>query len=78
VLQPFNVSVLFTTTVMLWWRGAYTAPTVTAFLIALPTSLIAAQIGIAVFRRISDNTFRRLLIGLSLLLGVGILIGALF
>lgn len=78
VLQPFNVSVLFTTTVMLWWRGAYTSTTVTAFLIALPTSLIAAQIGIAVFRRISDNAFRRLLIGLSLLLGLGILIRALF
>ncbi|MFA8388152.1 MAG: sulfite exporter TauE/SafE family protein [Pelagibaca sp.] len=77
VLQPFNVSVLFTTTVMLWWRGAYTAPTITAFLIALPTSLIAAQIGIAVFHRISDNIFRRLLIGLSLLLGLGILIPAL-
>lgn len=77
VLQPFNVSVLFTTTVMLWWRGAYTAPTITAFLIALPTSLIAAQIGIAVFQRISDNIFRRLLIGLSLLLGLGILIPAL-
>lgn len=77
VLQPFNVSVLLTTTVMLWWRGAYTAPTITAFLIALPTSLIAAQIGIAVFQRISDNIFRRLLIGLSLLLGLGILIPAL-
>ncbi len=77
VLQPFNVSVLLTTTAMLWWRGAYTAPTITAFLIALPTSLIAAQIGIAVFQRISDNIFRRLLIGLSLLLGLGILIPAL-
>ena len=76
VLQPFNVSVLFTTTVMLWWREAYTPTTITAFLIALPTSLLAAQIGIAVFRRISDNVFRRLLIGLSLLLGLGILIRA--
>lgn len=78
VLQPFNMSVLFTTTVMLWWRGAYTTPTLTAFLIALPTSMVAAQIGIVVFRRISDNIFRRLLIGLSLLLGLGILIPALF
>jgi hypothetical protein len=78
VLQPFNMSVLFTTTVMLWWRGAYTTPTLTAFLIALPTSMVAAQIGIVVFRRISDNIFRRLLIGLSLLLGLGILIPAFF
>lgn len=78
VLQPFNVSILFTTTVMLWWRGAYTSQAVTAFLIALPASLLAAQIGLLVFRRISDNVFRRLLIGLSLLLGLGILIRALF
>lgn len=78
VLQPFNISVLGTTTIMLWWRGAYDSTTLTAFLVALPASLIAAQIGIAVFKRISDNVFRRLLIGLSLLLGLGLLIRALF
>lgn len=77
VLQPFNVSVLLTTTTMLWWRGAYTSTTLTAFLIALPMSLLAAQAGLLVFRRISDTTFRRLLIGLSLLLGLGILLNAL-
>lgn len=76
VLQPFNVSVLSTTTFLLWWRGAYTPTTLTAFLIALPASLVAAQIGLLVFRRVSDNVFRRLLIGLSLLLGLGILINA--
>lgn len=77
VLQPFNVAVLGATTVALWWRGSYTTTTVTAFLIALPASLLAAQIGLTVFRRISDNTFRRLLIGLSLLLGLGILVNTL-
>ena len=77
VLQPFNVSVLLTTTLMLWWGGAYTTATLTAFLIALPASILAAQVGLFVFRRIADNTFRRLLIGLSLLLGLGILINAL-
>lgn len=77
VLQPFNVSILFTTTVMLWWRGAYGSQAITGFLIALPASLLAAQIGLMVFRRVSDNVFRRLLIGLSLVLGLGILIRAL-
>lgn len=77
VLQPFNVSILLTTTIMLWWRGAYTTSTITAYLIALPASLLAAQVGIAVFRRISDTLFRRLLIGLSFALGLGILIRAL-
>ncbi|SHH02097.1 sulfite exporter TauE/SafE family protein [Marivita hallyeonensis] len=74
VLQPFNMSVLAATSLMLWWRGAYDGPTVTAFLIALPASLLSAQIGILVFRRITDNTFRRLLIGLSFVLGLGILL----
>ncbi|MFP7675242.1 sulfite exporter TauE/SafE family protein [Marivita sp. S0852] len=74
VLQPFNVAVLGTTALMLWSRGAYDRDTVTAFLIALPASLLAAQVGLMVFRRISDTMFRRLLIGLSLLLGLGILI----
>jgi uncharacterized protein len=77
VLQPFNVSVLITTTLMLWWRGAYTSATMTAFLVALPASVLAAQSGLFVFRRIADTTFRRLLIGLSLLLGLGILINVL-
>ena len=78
VLQPFNVAILGATTVMLWWRGAYDSTTLTAFLIALPVSLLSAQIGLFVFRRVSDTMFRRLLIGLSLLLGLGLLIDALW
>lgn len=77
LLQPFNVAILSTTTAGLWWRGAYTPETVTAFLIALPASLMAAQIGLYAFRRVSDTVFRRLLIGLSLLLGIGIAINVL-
>lgn len=77
VLQPFNVSILGVTTGMLWWKGAYTATTLTAFLIALPASFLAVQIGLRVFRRISDTAFRRLLIGLSLVLGLGIMVNAL-
>lgn len=77
VLQPFNVAILSLTAVMLWGRGAYDNTTTTAFLIALPVSLLSAQIGLLVFRRVSDNMFRRLLIGLSLLLGLGLLADAL-
>ena len=73
VLQPFNVGILGTTTLLLWWQGAYTSVTMTAFLIALPASFLAVQAGLWVFRRISDNAFRRLLIGLSLALGLGII-----
>lgn len=78
VLQPFNMAVLSLTATMLWWRGAYDSTTITAFLVALPVSILSAQIGLRVFRRVSDNVFRRLLIGLSLILGLGLLIDALF
>jgi uncharacterized membrane protein YfcA len=78
VLQPFNMAILGTTTVMLWWQGAYDTQTLTAFMIVLPASLLAVQLGLRVYRRITDNVFRRLLIGLSLVLGLGILANAFF
>lgn len=77
VLQPFNVSILGTTTALLWWKGVYTPSTLTAFVIALPASFLAVQVGLWVFRRISDTAFRRLLIGLSLALGLGVMVQAL-
>ena len=77
VLQPFNVATLGATTVLLWWQGAYDDRTLTAFLIVLPASLLAVQVGLWVFRRITDDVFRRLLIGLSLCLGLGIFVQAL-
>ncbi len=78
VLQPFNVSILGATTAMLWWRGFYTQTTMTAFLIALPASFLAVQAGLWAFRRTSDTAFRRLLIGLSLVLGLGTLANVLW
>ena len=73
VLQPFNVAILGLTALMLWQDGVYDSTTMTAFFIALPASFVAVQIGLWLFRRISDTAFRRLLIGLSLLLGLGTL-----
>ena len=77
VLQPFNVAILGLTTLMLAYKGVYDRTTLTAFLIALPASFVAVQVGLWVFRRISDMVFRRLLIGLSLALGIGILLNTL-
>ena len=73
VLQPFNVAILGLTTLMLAAQGVYDAATLTAFAVALPASFAAVQAGLWVFRRTSDTMFRRLLIGLSLLLGLGLL-----
>ncbi len=74
VLQPFNVVVLGMTVGLLFFQGAYNEEALEALLITVPIGFVAAQTGIFVFRRIGDNTFRRLLIGLSLLTGIGILV----
>ena len=73
VLQPYNVSILGTTVCLLFFQGAYDQKSLTALLITVPCGLVAAQIGITVFRRISDTTFRRLLILLTLLMGIGVM-----
>jgi len=73
VLQPYNVVILSTTVVLLALRGAYDSRALTALLITVPLGMVAAQVGIAVFKRLSDTSFRRLLILLTLLMGLGIL-----
>jgi len=73
VLQPFNVAILSTTVALLMLRGAFDKTALGALLITVPVGLFAAQIGIFVFKRLSDELFRRLLIGLTLLMGLGML-----
>ena len=77
VLQPFNVAILGTTISLLFWQGAYDRTALSALAVTIPTGLIAAQIGIAVFYRLSDTGFRRLLIMLTLAMGVGIVLSEL-
>lgn len=74
VLQPYNVAILGTTVLLLAFRGAYDRTALQALAVTVPAGLIAAQTGIFVFRRLSDTGFRRLLILLTLLMGIGILI----
>ncbi len=74
VLQPFNFTVLLITASLLALDGAYTRETLTYVAISLPVALVAAQAGIAVFRRVPDLLFRRLLIGLCLISGTILLI----
>ncbi|APX13220.1 sulfite exporter TauE/SafE family protein [Tateyamaria omphalii] len=74
VLQPFNMTMLTTTVTLLFLRGAYDQTALKALAVTIPCGLLAAQVGIAVFRRLSDTGFRRLLILLTLAMGVGILL----
>lgn len=78
VLQPFNVAILSTTVTLLFFKGAFDSKAVSALAITVPVGLLAAQIGITVFKRLSDDVFRRLVIVLTLLMGLGILLSELF
>jgi uncharacterized membrane protein YfcA len=74
VLQPYNVVILCTTVLILAWKGAFTASTSLAFAVAFASALLASQIGLHVFQKVSDNQFRRTLIVLCLALGLGLLL----
>lgn len=74
VLQPYNVTILSTTVVLLAFQGAFDSIALRALLVTIPVGLIAAQVGIFVFGRLSDTGFRRLLILLTLLMGLGIFV----
>ncbi len=70
VLQPFNVVVLGLTMSLLAWQGNYDRETLILILLALPATMIGAQLGIRVFHHLDDNGFRRLLIGLLFASGI--------
>ena len=70
VLQPFNVIVLGVTALVFAINGTYTGQTLTYIVVALPVTMIFAQIGISVFKRLTDDQFRRLLIAMMLVSGL--------
>ncbi|MEM6590014.1 MAG: sulfite exporter TauE/SafE family protein [Pseudomonadota bacterium] len=74
VLQPFNVTILGVTTTLLIWEGAYHRETLLRLAIAVPAALLAAQIGISVFHRLSDRMFSRLLVALCFASGALLLV----
>ena len=74
VLQPFNVTVLSIATAILAMRGAYSTQTLTYLAIALPLTVLAAQLGVLIFKRLSDAQFRALLIGLCFAAGAILLL----
>ncbi|WP_299600186.1 sulfite exporter TauE/SafE family protein [uncultured Tateyamaria sp.] len=77
VMQPLNMVILSTTVTLLFFKGAYDQAAVNALMITIPCGLVAAQVGIMVFRRLSDIGFRRLLILLTLAMGAGLLLSEL-
>ncbi len=70
VLQPFNICILTLTVAVLAVTGAFTETALWALVITIPVGLMAAQVGIMLFRVLSNTQFRRLLILLSLATGI--------
>ena len=70
LLQPYNMIVLNIAAVILFFKGAYTAPVLSNLVLVVPTALFGSLIGIAVFKQLNDNQFRRLLIALMLVSGL--------
>ncbi|SHM04311.1 hypothetical protein SAMN05444389_10394 [Paracoccus solventivorans] len=62
VLQPYNVGILGVAVLLFALQGIYDRETLLLVGLALPGTLIGAQFGIALFHRLSDAQFRRLLI----------------
>ena len=70
VLQPFNVTVLSVAMLIFAFRGAYTWESIQLIAIALPVTMIAAQLGITAFKQLSDDQFRRIIIAMMLISGL--------
>ena len=70
ILQPFNMTILGLSALLLLWRGAFTADVGWAMLVVLPVSIAAAKLGLMAFERMQDRTFRRFLIIAMLLSGI--------
>jgi len=69
VLQPYNITILGLAALMFLLRGNYTWELVKQILLALPITLLFAQMGLIVFKRLNDDQFRRLLISLMFVSG---------
>ena len=73
VLQPFNVTILLLTALMFLTHGVYSKSIFLLILISLPISMFSTQLGLALFKKLKDHQFRRMLIILTFISGLSIL-----
>jgi len=74
VLQPFNVVVLGLAALIFAIKGEYTPEILIRIAITLPVAIVFARIGISVFKRLSDDQFRWLIIGMMFVSGLVLLL----
>jgi uncharacterized membrane protein YfcA len=77
VNQPFNMSVLFLALVSAGIAGFLDRTFLIWAAITVPTTLIGARIGLALYGRINDVQFRRILLGLLCLSGLTLILTSL-
>ena len=70
VTQPYNTLVLLVAVILFLWYGVYDKNGLIRIAIAFPVTLLFANIGMFIFRRLQDDQYRRLLIALMLLAGL--------
>lgn len=74
VLRPYNIAVLSLAAAAFAVNGIYSWETLLVAAAAIPVSMAASAVGIAVFRRLTDTVFRRLLIFMLFVSGLLILV----
>lgn len=74
LLQPYNVIILGFSAFLLALQGAYNQDVLFSVVVALPVTMLSAQFGIALFKRMNDAQFRRLLIFLMFVSGAFLLL----
>jgi len=77
VNQPFNMSVLFLALVSAGIAGFLDRTFLIWAVITVPTTLIGARIGLALYGRINDAQFRRILLSLLCLSGLTLILTSL-
>jgi uncharacterized protein len=74
IFQAFNFTMLLVSGISHAWHGLHTRAVGLAVVLAVPISLVAANIGHRVYRRLSARRFDRVVLWLLLLAGVGLLL----
>lgn len=74
IYQPYNMIVLATAVVLHGLNGRIDETVGTAFLIAMPATLVGSALGIYLYSRIDDTQFKRIVLGLLLFSGLVLLV----
>lgn len=74
VYQPFCLIMHLVTFLWLAWQGAVTAETLMRLAWALPAIAVGTWLGLKLYRRLDENRFRQLILGLILVSGVALVL----